>query len=76
MDLKSFADNCAHAHPGIQRRIGILKDQLHLAPQMAQLRTRKRGQVTAVEEHAASRRLEELENQSSQRRFAGAGFAD
>jgi hypothetical protein len=28
----TFADDRAHLHPWIQRGIGILKDQLHLAP--------------------------------------------
>src|SRR5579885_774252 len=37
VDVDPLADDRPHAHPRIQRRVGILEDELHLAAQQAQL---------------------------------------
>ena len=72
MNLDSFADDRPHAHPRVERCVGILKDDLHLAAQMAQFGSRKRRQVAAIEEDLAGGRLEQFEHQTAQGRFAGA----
>jgi hypothetical protein len=44
-----FADDVADLHRGIQRRVGILKDDLHLAAELAQLFLVEREHVLAGE---------------------------
>ena len=47
MNLQSFADDIADAHARVERRVGILKDNLHLAPHVAQLALRHGQQIFA-----------------------------
>ena len=37
MNLESFTHDVAHAHARVERGVGILKDDLHLPPRVAQL---------------------------------------
>jgi hypothetical protein len=48
MNLDPFADDRPHPHPRIQRRVRILKDQLHLPAKLPQFGTAERREVAAV----------------------------
>ena len=76
VNLDSLADDRSHAHPRIQRRVRILKHELHLLPQRAQFRAAKRREIAAVEIYGALGRLEQFQNQPPQRRFARSRLAD
>ena len=37
VNLDSLADDRAHLHPRVERRVRVLEDELHLAPERTQL---------------------------------------
>ena len=76
MYFNTLADDRPHAHPRIQRGVGVLKDELHPAAQGAQLASTERGEIAALEHYAAGGRLEQAKNEAAESRFARAGLAD
>src|SRR5262249_9129876 len=74
--LNSFADYRAHFHARIQRRIWILKYQLHVATQRSQLAARERRKIPPVKPDRSPRRIHQTQDEPPQRRLAGAGFPD
>ncbi len=76
MDLQPFADDIADAHARIERRVGILKYNLHLPAHVAQLALRHRQKVFTLKKHLAAGGFDEPQNRSPQSRFAAARFAD
>ncbi len=74
MYFEALADDRPYPHPRIERGVGILKNELHLAAELAQFGSRKRREVATIIEDLTGRRLDQLQNQPPQRRFAGAGF--
>src|SRR5678816_417610 len=76
VNFQTFADDIADAHPRVQRSIGILKNDLHLPPRIAEFTLRQGQQVFPLEVNLAAGRLNEPKNGSSQRRLAAAGLAD
>src|ERR1700722_2098620 len=70
VNLDSFADDRAHAHPWIQRCVRVLKYELHLLAQRAKLGAAQRRKIAAVEIDSALGGLEQFQNQPTQRRFA------
>jgi hypothetical protein len=73
---RRLADDVDHAHPRIERRIGILEDHLHLEL----LRARRLGGEADERSPApvarAGRRSEQADRDAPERRLAATGFAD
>ena len=57
MNGHGLGDDLADGHTGIERSIGILEDELHLATHILDLVLAHLGNVFALEEHFACRRL-------------------
>ncbi len=71
-----LADDVADGHPRVERGVRVLKDDLHLAPHLAELFALQLRQFAAEEIDRALGRLQELEHAVARRRLAGAGLAD
>src|SRR5262245_527320 len=76
VNFQPFTDDIADAHPRVQRRIGILKNDLHLPSRIAELALRQSQQVFPLKINFAAARLDEPEYCSSQCRLAAARFPD
>ena len=76
VDLERRTDDLADRLARVQRRVGILEDHLHLAPQRSQLARRQLGDVAPVETDRAGGRVEEPQDQPGGRRLAAAGLPD
>ena len=61
---------------GIERGIGILEDDLHVAAPAAQRRRRQAPQVLAVETDRAGCRLDQAQHEPAESGLAAAGFSD
>src|SRR6266702_310314 len=69
MDREPLADDALDAHARIERAVGVLEDDLHLAAERAQL-ARPEGQERApLERHLARGGLDEAEHQAPERRL-------
>ena len=75
-EYERLFDDGADPHPRIQRRIGILKHDLHVAPRLAQARPRELQDVLAAKRDVARRRFDQPQDAAPGRRLAAAGFAD
>src|SRR6202166_329145 len=71
-----FADDRADAHARIERRIGVLKDDLDIAAQDAQLIGRQRPDLLAFEIDLAGSRFDQAKHATPGGRLAAAGLAD
>ena len=58
VDAQRLADDVAHGHARVERRVRILEDDLHLAAHVAHLPAVKRRDVAAVEDDLPARRLD------------------
>jgi hypothetical protein len=76
VNLQSLADDVAHPHTRVERSIGVLKNDLHLASHIAQLALGELQQIPALKDHLAAGRFDESKNRSAQSRFAAARLAD
>src|SRR5207247_1899973 len=76
MDLDWFADDVAHGHARIQRRVRILEDHLHTASHLAHLLAAELGELHAVEHDLPGRGLVQLKDRASGRRLPASRFAD
>src|SRR5258708_24761899 len=76
MDGESFANDRPDAHARVERRKGVLKDDLHATSQLAHARAVEREDVVAIERDGARRRLDETQNGATGRGLAASGFAD
>src|SRR5207344_1237895 len=76
VNLQRLADGVANGHTWVERRVGILKHDLHLATVRAHLPTFECRDVLAGEEDPPTRRLDELEDRARKGRLAAAGLAD
>ena len=76
VDLHRVADDRAHPLARVERRVRILEDHLHLAPQRSQRARAEIADVPAVEDDPARRRLVEADDRPAERRFAAARLAD
>ena len=74
VDPHRIGDDVAHRPARIERRVGILKDELHLTTVRAKLASRKTRQFHPVELDVAGRDGEQLHETASQRRFAAPGL--
>ena len=69
-------DGVLDGQAGVQRRVRVLEDQLHVAAQPLHARRRRAPHVLAGEPHGAGVGLDQTQDQPRQRRFAAAGLAD
>ena len=76
MNDKRLADDCTNSHPRIQRRVGILKNDLHPAPQPSKRFAIQRQQILTIEVNLSRCRLNQPEQRSSNRSLATAGLAN
>src|SRR5262245_10215614 len=76
MDDERFLDDLARAHPRVQRRIRILKHDLHVTPGLAHPLARKGEYVVVTKPDVAAGRLDQSEDAAAGRGLAAAGFAD
>src|SRR5262245_22659323 len=76
VNFQTFADNVAHAHSRVQRRVRILKDDLHLPSRVAEFALRQRQKILPFEINFAAGRLNESQYGASQSRFATARLAN
>src|SRR5712691_6760405 len=76
MDGQRLADDCADFHARVERGIGILEDDLHVAAQRTERCAGEGGDVSAVKPDFAGGRLGQPQDAAPGRRFAAAGFAD
>src|SRR5436853_7563984 len=70
-----LADHVEDAHSGIERGKRVLKDDLHIAAQTAQLCSRRVQNTTTIEADSPRRRLNKLQQHSSQSSLAASGLA-
>ena len=76
VDPERVADDLADALARVERRVRVLEDHLHLAPERPQLAPRERRDVGAVEADRAARRLVQPHEQPAERRLPAARLAD
>jgi hypothetical protein len=65
-----------HRETGIQRRVRVLEDELHVAPQPLHARPGRAAHVLAAEGQAPGVGLDQAQQEPRQRRLAAAGLAD
>ena len=76
VQAQGLGQDLAHGHARIERGIGILKDDLRVAAEGAQL-VRVQGQeIAALEANVAGIRLDQPQHQPAHGGFAAAGLAD
>ena len=73
--VQRLTHDVAHGHTGIQRRVGVLEDHLHLTALMAQFFTLHGGEVLVLEEDVAGRGVIELQDRAPGRGFSTTAFA-
>src|SRR6516225_2415359 len=76
MDGQRLADNLAGRHAGIERRLGVLINHLHLTPIRQHLRRVETSDVLAANEDLPVGRLEQFQQGSTDGRLAAAALAD
>src|SRR2546421_684634 len=69
MDLERLADDVAHGHSRIQRRIRVLEDHLHTAAHLPHVLAAEPRELDAVKLDFAGGRLVELEDRPTGRRL-------
>jgi hypothetical protein len=69
-------DDLANAHVRIERRVGVLKDHLHVASRPAQLRSGLADEVRSAEGDLTARRAIELQDCAPGRALAAPALAD
>ena len=75
-DLQRLTDGAADVLAGIQRRIRVLEDDLHLLACLAQSFALEVGHVLSVQQDGARGRLVQVDDGAAQRGLAAAGLAD
>src|SRR5579863_1468442 len=76
VNLERFLDDGADRHARIETGIRILKDDLHLFAQRAQIGAGEMRDVTSTEFDRTFGRGRQAQNHAAGRRFPGTGFAD
>ncbi len=75
MDDEPFTDRVAHRAARIERRIRVLKDELHALPQAAKRLGAERQHIRSIEGHGAGRHRDEPEQCARGGRLAAARLA-
>src|SRR5439155_882206 len=76
MDREPFADDALDAHARIERAVGVLEDDLHLAAERAQLARPECQERAPVERHLPRGGLDEAQHETPERRLPRARLAD
>ena len=76
MDAQPLADAVADRRARVERRVRVLEDDLHPPPVGLQRGALERGDVRAVEDDRAGRRVDEPQQQPADGRLAAARLAD
>ena len=76
LDLQRLAQDRAHPHPRIQRRIGILEHQLQVLADLPQARSGQAAEILAFEQHPARGRPLEGDDHPADRGLPAPGLAD
>src|SRR4029079_4326780 len=63
-------------HPGVERRVRVLENHLHLRAKLAPLRLAQRGQLDVLVPEATARGLVEAQEAAPEGALAAAGLAD
>ena len=74
--LDRLRDDRSDGHPGIERAVRVLEDDLHLATHLAQLLGLQRVQVHAVEPDRAAGRVAQPDHRAPDRALPAPGLAD
>src|SRR5438552_4781161 len=76
VDHQGLADDRAHRHSWIERRVRVLEDDLHLLAERAQRSLIERGDVLALERDLTGGRLDQAEDRAARGGLAAARLAD
>lgn len=76
VDGEGLGEDLADGHAGVERGVGVLKDDLHAAAEGAEMAGGGVGNVGAVEVDRAAGGLDEAKHHAGDGAFAAAGFAD
>src|SRR5215471_11631856 len=76
VDDERLADNRADRHARIERGVGVLKNDLHVAAERTQFAAGQYGRVLALEPDLAGSRFDKAQDAAAGRGFAAAGLAD
>ena len=76
MQVERLPHGLQYSSAGIQRCVGILKNDLHFAATLLELAMRDPGNRTAVQYDLAGSRLVEAEHRSPECRLAATGLTD
>ena len=74
--IERLLDDRADAHPRVERRVRILKDDLEVPARAAELAARQRAHVHVLDADLAGGRLDQPQQAAPGRRLAAAGLAD
>jgi hypothetical protein len=75
MDEKRLPNDISGCHARVERRVGVLEDDLRLSAQRFELGRRKGEDILAFKEDAARCRFFQAEHDSSCRRLAAAALS-
>ena len=75
-DPQRRGQDLGHALARVERRLRILEDHLHLAPDRLQLAASGSGDVLSAEADRARGRVDQPHQRADQRRLAASGLAD
>src|SRR5208282_1677070 len=76
VDGERLGQHLGNRHARVERAIGVLEDDLHLAPQGPHLLPREAEDVAAPEADGAGIGIDEAQHQPARGRFAAAALAD
>ena len=74
MDAQRLGDDVAYPHARVERRVRVLEDDLHVAPQALHLGAPRHHHVQAVEHDSSGGRLGEPQDHASGGRLAAAAL--
>jgi hypothetical protein len=73
---QALTDDCTDGQPRVERRVRILKYDLHATSKAAELHRAEGHHIRAVEVHLPRRRLDEAKHTPTGRRFSASRFTD
>ena len=76
VDADRLRDDATDRHPGVQRRVGVLEDDLRLPPERQEPPGWQRRDVLVFEEDAPAGRLDGAQDEATGGRLAAAALAD
>jgi hypothetical protein len=76
MDGKRLGDDRTDRHPRIQRRVGILKDNLHVAAFSPKFFAAQRQEIDAIETNTSAVGLDQTKHRPACSGFSAARFTD